>query len=37
VAEGALLPYLYDFYYEREVEVVPENLDASIVIPVGSD
>jgi hypothetical protein len=23
VAKGAILPYLYDFYYEREMEVVP--------------
>jgi hypothetical protein len=35
VAKGAILPYLYDFYYEREMEVVPNAEEVAMEVTSG--
>jgi hypothetical protein len=35
IAEGVILPYLFDFYYEREVEMIPTNTEQIIVVHTG--
>jgi hypothetical protein len=34
-AKRAILPYLYDFYYEREVEDVEVDQKIEIQVPIG--
>jgi hypothetical protein len=33
IAEGAILPYLYDFHFEREVEMGNPPIEIPITIP----
>jgi hypothetical protein len=32
VVEGAILPYLYDFYYDREIDIAPNAEEVAMEI-----